>query len=155
LSIINHTESNVYVNGSTIIEMNDCDVSGSGNQGVQHYGTPTGVYNNIKGHNCFDEVFSGHGGSITVNGGDFANNGHIINTVDEFSSVLNNVTETSNTTGFGVNIGRSVGSVISTCVVNNCKIIGAKTTDAGDLKINDSFIKQSVETSASGVIYLK
>jgi hypothetical protein len=154
LKVTHHTVQNItagnddgtgsYYNFRTF----NCDVSNSGNQGIQHWGIEgsTASHYNLKANNCLDEGISGHqAGTINVYGGEFKNNPDGIANV--IGTVIINLYEIYNTSGNGhdikVNGGTAVGNVYN-CIINNFNMAGPNT-----INFYDSYVLRVATTTGT------
>ena len=117
LTINNHTDTNLFIRGtSSNIVTNDCVMSGSGDQSIQHYNTCSVTHNNLTGDSNSDETLSLHDSSVViVNGGTFTNCGAAINAVHSSTITVNgNVTYSGNTDDILINSGDGVETITAT-----------------------------------------
>ena len=145
IKVINHTGGNIAFNGTCTAETFNIEVSGSGDQGVQHFGNTVAVHNGLIGDNCFDEVISGHeSAQITLNGGSLTNSNSGINAVGEGLITVNGTTFSGNV--FDLNIP----DVGLSCVANNCTFSSKLRCDRNaNLTLNNCDGGQDVELGNS------
>ena len=141
LRIINHLSANLQLNGDCEIQTFNIDVSGSGDQGVQHFENTVAIHNNLSGDNCFDEVISGHqSAQITLNGGSLTNSNSGINAVGDGLITVNGTTFSGNV--YDLNIPSEGLS----CVANSCTFASKLRCDRNStLTLNNCDGNQDIE----------
>lgn len=157
LKVTHHTVQNIMIgsdNGTgsftNIVTLN-CDVSNSGNQGIQHWAIAgsTASHYNLKGNDCADEAISIHQDpTVNVYGGQFRRNADAaFNTIDGSIVNIYNLIDCENNgpVGLGRDLNIGKGAVtVQTAVANvyNSRVRGFATTLYGEINFTDSYVQR-------------